>query len=243
MLNTKHLLSLRPRTAAVILCACLAGSTTHATAGEQETATDQRGATPAPVYTPLRGAPATRVGGGTRGTGGTPIVQLLVPDHTALSTRPQPNLYWYVSAPVNARLEFAIINDDNFETLAETGLPPVLQPGIQRLSLADQDITLQTGQDYQWSIALVSDPEQRSSDIVASGTIRYQPMDAGQRARVAGLDDLDSAAAYAREGYWYDAFDGISQLAAAQPADPRPRAWRARLLEQVGLEDIGASAP
>src|SRR5437867_13335867 len=57
----------------------------------------QRSAASAPVYKPpLRGAPGGRVGGGTRGTQERDIfvLSVLAPDHTGLTTREQPSLFW-----------------------------------------------------------------------------------------------------------------------------------------------------
>ncbi len=48
-----------------------------------------------PLYKPpIRGAPATRVGGGTRGPGDKrPSVRVLAPNHVGFTTRAQPELY------------------------------------------------------------------------------------------------------------------------------------------------------
>lgn len=47
---------------------------------------------------PRRGAPKTRVGGGTR-SGGQPLhLALLAPEHTGLTRSASPTLYWWLSA-------------------------------------------------------------------------------------------------------------------------------------------------
>ena len=51
-----------------------------------------------PVYQlPTRGAPAGRVGGGTRGDKNVFVLSVLAPDHSALTTSEQPSLYWFIS--------------------------------------------------------------------------------------------------------------------------------------------------
>src|SRR6185436_10829842 len=58
---------------------------------------------------PLRGAPATRVGGGTRSVG-TKSVQLsvLAPNETGYTTRDKPTIYWYVSETINSPVELTL---------------------------------------------------------------------------------------------------------------------------------------
>ena len=53
-----------------------------------------------PVYKPpQRGAPGGRVGGSSRGIGDRLLtLSVLAPDHTGLTVREQPSLYWYLSS-------------------------------------------------------------------------------------------------------------------------------------------------
>jgi hypothetical protein len=77
-----------------------------------------------PIYKPpLRGAPSSRVGGGTRGEEGDSIaLTVLAPGHTGWSASDQPTLYWYLSKPANTRLELTVIDDDAIKPLLETQL-------------------------------------------------------------------------------------------------------------------------
>lgn len=66
-------------------------------------------AQPLPVYEPpLRGAPASRVGGASRSLNSIGVaLNVLAPDHTGLTVREQPTFYWHLSdltaAPWNLR--------------------------------------------------------------------------------------------------------------------------------------------
>ena len=84
-----------------------------------------------PVYKPpMRGAPASRVGGGSRGpdSGGAPRIAVLAPDHTGLTTQEQPDLYWYISKPGATRLEITVITDQTVQPLLEKKLAPPPKP-------------------------------------------------------------------------------------------------------------------
>lgn len=194
------------------------------------------------VYVPpRRGAPATRVGGGTRGDSDTPALYVLAPEHTGLTLKSQPILYWYVSETANARFEFALITGKELKTVIESELPAGSRLGIQRLSLQDHGVNLVPGVLYQWSVALVNDPENRSADIVASGTIERARADAFPALGATPPKTEDAAYNYAAAGLWYDAFSAVSALLARYPSEKHHIEQRAALLEQVGLQEVADS--
>lgn len=212
----------------------------HLAAAAAAEATSAAGTTPpVPVYKPpLRGAPASRVGGGSRGVeSALPRIAVLAPDHTGLTTREQPDLYWYISEPGATRLEITVINDQSIQPLLEKKLEIPTHAGIQRLRLKDLGIRLKPGVEYRWFVGLVSDPQQRSNDVIASGTIERNEPSAALKDVLAKTGKQSLAFAYAEQGYWYDAIAAISDLVAASPKDRHLREQRAALLEQAGLDE------
>ena len=196
-----------------------------------------------PVYIPpRRGAPVSRVGGGTRGqSGDTPWVQVLTPAHTGLTSQPQPVLYWYLSKAATTRFEFVLISDEGYEPLVESELKSIDQAGIHRIQLADYGITLQPDISYQWSVVVVTDAEHRSSDIISSGEIERVKPPAGIMTRVANSHGEDRVSYYASTGLWYDALQSLDDLIMANPGNERLLKARASLLEQVGLGDVATA--
>jgi hypothetical protein len=192
---------------------------------------------------PMRGAPAARIGGGTRGIGDTTLeLAVLAPDHTGLTTKEQPTLYWYVSKAVPARLEVTVINDAAIDPALEQEVAAPRQAGIQRIDLAKTDTKLEPGVEYRWFVSAVADPGQRSNDVVASGTIeRITPDDVLKR-KIAGADEGTLAQIYAEAGVWYDAIDALSRMIDKSPNDSALRSQRAALLAQVGLRNAAAFA-
>ena len=177
---------------------------------------------------PLRGAPATRVGGGTRSIGTQALtVNVLAPNETGFTTHDKPTVYWYVSEPLNTPVELTLTTTEPLKDAVPTTLELTLQPpiaqGVHALRLGDHGVTLKPGVEYQWFVAVVSNPAQRSNDVVAGGGIK----------RIAPADAV-------RDGVWYDALDQLSQQISANPADARLRQQRAALLEQVGLREAAA---
>ena len=74
-----------------------------------------------PVYKPpRRGAPAGRVGGGTRGIeSDKPIIAALVPEQIGLTLQEQPSLYWYLSKPTEYLIEFTLIDEQSVQPILE----------------------------------------------------------------------------------------------------------------------------
>jgi len=193
------------------------------------------------LYHPPRGlgAPSAgrRVGGGTRGTNKSiPILSVLAPDHTGLTVREQPDLYWFASDVVTTPVELTLTLEKGDTPLLEKRLPVPTKAGIQRVRLSDYGVKLIPGERYNWSIALVLDPKRRSKDIIAMGAI--ERVDRADINLVAA-PTTDAFYRFAADGLWYDAVMVISELIETTPADMTLRKHRAELLDQVDLPEIG----
>ena len=196
-----------------------------------------------PVYKPpLRGVPAARVGGGTRGGSDTATeVYVLTPEHMGLTSKPQPVLFWYLSHMVVAKYEFVMIAETDYEPLVEATLTTVKSAGIQRIALADLDVQLQPGVQYQWSVAVVMDQAHRSGDVLSSGMIEYIEPPAGILANAEKASGEVRVAQYAAAGLWYDALLSLDELIRSGRDTSRFRQMRASLLQQVGLNTVAAA--
>ena len=168
---------------------------------------------------PMRGAPSSRVGGGSRGLGDdSPVVVVIAPDHTGLTLQEQPTLYWYVSKKVPIHVELTVIDDVSEKPLLEKNLDTPVGSGIQSLSLKDYGIRLKAGVEYRWYAALVADPKQRSKDILASGTIKRIIPSAATRDKLSRAQGIAAVAIYADEGIWYDLISSLMSLMNASPS-------------------------
>ena len=186
---------------------------------------------------PMRGAPAARIGGGTRGIGDKTLeLVVLAPDHTGLTTKEQPTLYWYASEPVQAQLEVTLINDESIDPQLEQTLAAPAKAGIHSFDLASTSTKLVPGMEYRWFVSAIADREQRSNDIVASGTIQRIVPDKSLSARIAGAGTDILANIYAESGIWYDTIDALSRAISKSPDNAVLLKQRAALLEQVGLQ-------
>ena len=205
-----------------------------------------KSATPPPIAykPPMRGAPTTRVGGGTRSAGTVLALNVLAPVETGFTLQEKPTIYWYVSQPVKDPVELTLNNMASLKDAATPVLEITLQPpiakGIHALRLADHGITLKPGVEYQWFVAVVRNPAQRSNDVVAGGTIKRVTDGDAVRDRVRQTAQAQWPAVYAEAGIWYDAIDQLSKQIGANAANRELREQRAALLEQVGLREAAS---
>lgn len=192
---------------------------------------------------PMRGSASSgRVGGGTRGAGDGPSVTLevLAPDHAGLTVSPQPTLYWFVSQRIETDAELTIVDDTSVDPLLELKLTPPIEPGIHALSLQEHGVQLAPNVAYQWFVAVVVDPSQRSYDIIAGGEIERVAQTSELASQLRSVGTQETPQAYAEAGIWYDALDGLTTQIGNSPNDAGLRQQRAALLDQVGLPGAAA---
>ncbi len=194
-----------------------------------------------PVYKPpKRGAPAGRVGGGTRGPGREVFVlTVLAPDHTGLTVNEQPSLYWFISKLTSFPVELTVMDPRATQPVLETRISSPVQPGVHRIRLADHGVHLSPGVPYRWFVAVVPDPDRRSKDILAGGAIERVEIPEGMSSKLAQARKAELPFLYADAGLWYDALTAISEAIEAAPNDTVLRKQRASLITQVGLLEIG----
>lgn len=205
------------------------------------TAQAQQSAAPsAPIYKPpLRGAPGGRVGGAARGTGREEfILSVLAPDHTGLTTRDQPALYWFISRPTSSPVEVTVVDPNATDPLLETQLKPPIAAGIHRIKLSDYNVSLKPGVAYQWYVSVVPDSQRRSKDILAGGSVERVTPPADVSSKLAQAPKNDAAAAYADAGIWYDAVAALLDMLESSPKDAGLLAQRNALLRQAGIPEI-----
>ena len=212
---------------------------------------------------PMRGAPSTRVGGGSRSAGvrapqGAPgsdaadtspavfnlRLNVLAPGETGYTLQGQPTVYWFASEAIDSPVELTVISIESLRAASKPALEITLKPpiakGVHALRLAEHGVTLKPDVEYQWYVAVVLDPAQRSNDVLAGGTIKRVSADAAMQSKLKQTAPAQLPGVYAQGGIWYDAIDQLSKQIGAGPEGQRSLAQRAELLEQVGLGDAAA---
>jgi hypothetical protein len=197
-----------------------------------------------PVYQPPKlGKPAKTVGGGSRGTRDkVPSVFVVAPEHVGLTTASSPSLFWYVDRVPESKVqvEFTLNDENGVKPLVQKIVATPKRAGIHRIRLSDFGVKLAPGAEYEWSVALILDPKERSKDIVATTWIESVKPSAELSSRLKA--DGATASVYAEEGIWYDALGALSDQIESDPSNTALAEQRADLLRQVGLTSIAQGA-
>lgn len=201
-------------------------------------------APPPVIYRPAPGsAPSTRLTGGSRGTGSASVrLDVLAPDQIGLTTEEQPSLFWFQSNPAPARFELTLLDAKQIKPMLQVNISQATNAGVHRLRLGDHGIKLSPGVEYQWVIALVLDPANRSRDLVASGFIKRVEPTSDLKSKLSGAKPDSLPGIYAEAGIWHDALSKLSDLIDAEPNNESLRQRRAELLQQIGLKDAAAAS-
>jgi hypothetical protein len=186
---------------------------------------------------PSTGAPSVRLTGGSRGIGDSTItVDVLAPDDVGLTTKEQPSLFWYQSKPAKAKFELTLLQENKAKPLVQVTAEQSMTAGIQRVKLSDHGVKLSPGVEYQWVVALITDPDNRSSDLVASGVIKRIEASPELTKSIAAATPDSLPGIYAANGIWYDALTSLSDRIDADPGNKALQEARADLLRQAGLK-------
>jgi hypothetical protein len=186
---------------------------------------------------PSTGAPSVRLTGGSRGIGDSSItLDVLAPDDVGLTTQEQPSLFWYQSKPAKAKFELTLLQENKPKPLVQVTAERSLTAGIQRVRLSDHGVKLAPGVEYQWVVALITDPDNRSSDLIASGVIKRVEASADLKKNIAAANPESLPGIYAEGGIWYDALSCLSDRIDADPGNKTLQEARADLLRQAGLK-------
>ena len=220
---------------------CLGAAICGAQVGGEKPPPETAAAATQGYVPPARGAPMRRVGGSSRGVDDElPNVVVLVPDHIGLTTMEQPTLYWYLSKPTAIPIEITLIHEARIQPLIEAPAGGAPAAGMYAIRLADYGVRLVPGVEYEWSVTLVLNREERSHDVISAGAIMRVDATEDQKARMGNAERNNLGMAYAQEGMWYDAIAILSEAIAADAANDTLRGQRSRVLGQAGLDEPAA---
>jgi hypothetical protein len=161
----------------------------------------------------------------------------IVCEHTGLSLSPQPVLWWYISGPWPGNIEFTINKPRAPEPEFQIEFPGPEKPGIYPVNLADYGVVLEPGIEYEWFVAIIVDPDERSGDFLASATVKYIKISEDVLSEIQS-SDYEKYYVYATRGYWYDAIEILNRTVYNEPLNKRIRKERMELLKQVNLPKV-----
>lgn len=185
------------------------------------------------------GAPEVTDAGGVRGISAPPKLSVLAPERLSLSLSPSPTLYWYASKGSATPVRFTLLSDDPnvVDPVLEVDLGAHAGPGIYAVPLAHYGVRLDGQSLYSWSVSVASTDDALSAKPVSQTWLEHSPS-ADIASSLLFSSPFEQVVKLAGEGYWYDAINVVSQQIEAGDRSVPWREIRARLLDQIGLQQI-----
>ncbi|QJF51873.1 DUF928 domain-containing protein [Roseobacter ponti] len=202
-----------------------------ASAARGEQATGSTDAAPGEVVfvPPDAGAPADRVGAGTRDLARDHgALVLLAPEGGGLTRSAQPALVWYLSENFKGSVQAQIVPVEGTGTGVARMSEGPLRKGYYALDLARSQMTLEPGKIYEWKVLLLTGPD---GDVIADARtyVERQP---------GGLQTGDDPAALAAAGLWFDALGAFVRIGLSGRVRIEPGPGFAGLVSSAGITGL-----
>jgi len=212
--------SVRPHTVCILFFALAASFAAHAQSS-------------LPVYQPRfdDGEPS-RVGLESRSAGSDNYLIVLAPNVKGGSATSTPELFWYIDQSTDSDLEIVVQELAADKPLLQIEVTDKIPAGYGSIRMADYNVELKPGVEYEWSVSLIVDEDKRSSDMFSKGSIQYDPTSLR-----AGIDtpSRSTIGELVANGYWYDAIALIEARLRESANDTEAVEWREQLLASQNI--------
>lgn len=147
------------------------------------------------------------------------------------TTSDTPSFFFYLPEHNGNTGELAIFDrEGNDIYISEFALGD--NPGVIKLSLPET-VSLEVGKEYQWQLAIICNPDERSGDDYVRGDIQITELSLDLKNQLERESDpIARARLFAQAGIWHDTLE-----LAARARQQEPEAW-VDLLASVGLKDF-----
>lgn len=186
-------------------------------------------------FPPNPGPPGRRLPGGSRPGDrcveqGLTLVALMPKTSYGLTVSARPHWYFYLPTLQADRLQFQVFDPQTQELQRQSFIPPT-EEGIVEIQ-AQSD--LEPNRSYIWSFSIICNQQNRSKDIVVTGTLERQ-LKPKLLTQLEDASVIDRLSLLSEAGLWHDT---LRELATLRSEDPQHPNWIQRWTELFALEDV-----
>lgn len=187
-------------------------------------------------------APKTTTSGGSRPTNRTcvslnqsQLIALASLRSIGFTTHERPTVWVYLPPTEAKTLEFSVF-DQNRKGLYQTTIEIQNRSGFIPIALPSSAPALNQNQPYYWTVALVCNPNERTSDWITGGWIQQRSIDPVLQQQLNRATLAEQIRLIAKAGFWYEAVDRYLQSTSSN--DPQMSQIWADLLETGNLKGL-----
>ncbi|MBD2678191.1 MULTISPECIES: DUF928 domain-containing protein [Nostoc] len=165
------------------------------------------------------------------------LIALLPQSFYGTTVSERPTILVYLPA-CNAEEAVFSLKDEAGNTQYQMSIPVALKAGVMAVKLPADAPVLAVGKNYQWFLALKVDGTLSPSTPYVDGWIQRIQPNAELATAMQHGDALKRAAAFGKNGVWYDCVATMATLHTAQPNNATIIKQWEELLSSVSLKDI-----
>lgn len=139
-----------------------------------------------------------------------PLTALIPGNNRGLTVASHPSFFVYVPQ-TSARQIYFSLKDENNVGIYQATLPISGNPGVVKIPLPQDQKPLETGKNYQWSVALMCQPAQPDMPWVR-GQVERVELEENIASNLPSNPSIDQAVFYGQAGIWYDTLNILFQL-------------------------------
>ena len=140
--------------------------------------------------------------------------------------------------PTSAKQVFFKIRDRNEDYEYTTILPITGKGGVTSVTLPPDAPALETGQTYQWFLAVMCQEQLKPDSPMVQGSVKRVTTIISSSEPIKAITQLEKAEMYAQGEIWYETISILAQLREEQPEDSNLFTIWEKLLTSVGLEGL-----
>ncbi|OUC16235.1 MAG: hypothetical protein B0A82_02775 [Alkalinema sp. CACIAM 70d] len=129
----------------------------------------------------------------------------------SLTANARPEVWVYLPIVSTQQIEFSIVGGQG-EEIYQSLLPVPQKTGWVSIPYPEAAPSLQLGQKYTWTLALVCDGRDRTRDLTVQTTVHHAPIPFQIPTVQSASTELDVIQRLAKEGFWLDAMSRWSTL-------------------------------
>lgn len=156
-----------------------------------------------------------------------------------LTMHDRPTVWVYLPPNQAKTLEFSVFDQDR-KGLYQTTIETNNRTGFVPITIAPSAPALNQNQPYYWTVALVCNSKDRTSDWIVGGWIQQRSINPALQQQLNQATLSEQIRLIAKAGYWYEAVD--TYLRSAKSNDPQMNQVWSDLLETGNLKGLMSQA-
>ncbi|BAU13267.1 hypothetical protein LEP3755_38060 [Leptolyngbya sp. NIES-3755] len=170
-----------------------------------------------------------------------PLTAIASRQSVGLTMHDRPTVWVYLPPTQAKTLEFSLF-DQNRKGIYQTTIETNNRTGYIAIALPSSAPALNQNQPYYWTVALVCNPNERTSDWITGGWIQQQAINPALQQQLNRATLIEQIRLIAKAGFWYEAVDTYLRSRQANPNDPQLTKVWAELVRAGNLKGLVSQA-